>query len=134
MQTQSKTRIIALLFAEGGRLIECRKVAPEAVPSPGASLELFERDTHARSTEHCTRACCREEAKVSHTVVALKATGAGWDGLSAAIDDRHWDEAKCTRHEWCNLFDSYTLASYLRLEPPFDEMPDEVILVEVTRT
>lgn len=133
MQKQS-TRIIAILFAEGGRLIECQKVAPEAVPAQGAVVELFERDTHARSTEHCTRACCQHEAKVPHTVVGITATGAGWDGLNAAIGDREWDEEKCTRHEWCNLFDSYTLASYLQLEPPFEEMPDEVLLVEVRRS
>lgn len=132
MQKQT-TRIAAILFAEGGRLIECQIVASDAVPSPGAVVELFERDTHARSTEHCTRPCCQHEARVSHTVVAVKSTGAGWDGLNAAIGDRQWDEEKCTRHEWCNLFDSYSLASYLSLEPPFEEMPDEVLLVEVKR-
>lgn len=134
MQKQSTNRTVAILFAEGGRLIECQMVAPDAVPSQGTVLDLFERDTHARSTEHCTRACCQHEPKVSHTVVGIKATGAGWDGLNAAIEVREWDEEKCTRHEWCNLFDSYTLASYLRLEPPFEEMPDEVLLVEVRRS
>jgi len=127
----SDQNLIALLFAEGERLIDCRLVCE--LPPVGSAIELFERDTHVRSTEHCTRPCCAVEPKAQYVVDSLAPKGAGWDGLNAAVDDRDWEEGKCTLHQWCDLFDSYSLAGYLRLEPPFEDLPQEVVLVNVSR-
>lgn len=127
-------RGFALLFAEGMRLIECRMVqSREELPSVGNRLELFERDTHTRLTERCTRPCCAVEPKASFSVVSLTMKGAGWDGLTNAVVDREWVESQCTLHDWCNLFDSYSLAGYLRLDFVDDPMPEEVIIVEVQK-
>ncbi len=124
----------ALLFAEGNRLIECRMVGSRSeLPSAGDRLELFERDTHTRATERCTRPCCAVEPKTSYGVVSLTTKGAGWDGLTTATADREWVESQCTMHDWCNLFDSYSLAGYLRLDFVDDPMPEEVIIVEVQK-
>lgn len=128
--TASKPNV-ALLFAVGPRLIECHMACAKDIPFVGKELELLERDLHTRSTETCTRVCCRTEPTALYRVTAVKETGASWDGLNAAIEDRAWEEGECKRHEWCNLFDSYTLASYLRLEPPFEGMPERVIVVEM---
>lgn len=124
----------ALLFAEGIRLIECRMVeSRDELPAVESRIELFERDTHTRATERCTRPCCAVEPKTSYSVVSLTAKGAGWDGLTNAAADREWFESQCTLHDWCNLFDSYSLAGYLRLDCVDDPMPEEVIIVEVRR-
>lgn len=128
--TQNQTGRIALLFAEGERLIDCRIV--DELPVAGQEIELYERDTHTRSTEHCTRPCCAVEPKAQYHIVSLTAIeGEGWDGLNRAIDNREWVEGQCRRHEWCSLFDSYSVAGYLRLEPPFEEMPVTTVIVEV---
>lgn len=130
--SKPKSGRIALLFVEGERLIDCRLA--DHLPEIGSAIELFERDTHVRSTERCSRPCCAHEPVAPYVVDGLADKGAGWDGLNAAIADRDWEEGKCTRHEWCNLFDSYSLAGYLRLEPPFEDMPERVVLIEVKRS
>ncbi|MGD9681038.1 MAG: hypothetical protein AB7W16_07640 [Candidatus Obscuribacterales bacterium] len=130
--TQSSAKTIALLFAKGDSLMECRLLAAsETMPCKGDRIELPVRDTHQRSTERCTRECCAVEPTATYVVRDSSRTGSGWDGLNAAIENRDWAEGRCRHHEWCNLFDSYSLASYLGLVLPFPEMPEEVIIIEV---
>lgn len=135
-QTASQAKI-ALLFAAGDRLFECRLAEANAAPNLGDTVELHERDLHARSHEHCTRPCCVEEMnrKATFRVTSANEKGSGWDGLNAAIEDREWEEERCTRNEWCRLFDSYSLAGYLGIGPDtWDSMPERVILIEVEMT
>jgi len=130
-QTASQATV-ALLFAAGDRLFECRLADASAVPNLGDEVVLNERDLHTRSHEHCTRPCCAQERTASFRVKSANEKGSGWDGLNAAIEDREWEEERCTRGEWCRLFDSYSLAGYLGIGPDnWGSMPARVILVEV---
>lgn len=135
-QTASQATV-ALLFAAGDRLFECRLVEANAVPNLGDEVMLHEHDLHTRSHEHCTRACCVEAMNrtASFRVKSADEKGSGWDGLNAAVADREWEEERCTREEWCRLFDSYSLAGYLGIEPEsWDSMPERVILIEVEQS
>ena len=135
-QTASQATI-ALLFAAGDRLFECRLADASAIPNLGEAIELHERDLHTRSHEHCTQPCCVEamNRKARFTVKSASDKGSGWDGLNAAIEDRDWEEGRCTRNEWCRLFDSYSLAGYLGIDPSnWEVMPEHVILIEVEQT
>lgn len=135
-QTASQATV-ALLFAAGDRLFECRLAQANALPQTGDEVVLPELDLHTRSHEHCTRSCCVEAMKrtAPFRVKSTSEKGSGWDGLNAAIEDREWEEERCTREEWCRLFDSYSLAGYLGIEPEsWDKMPSRVILVEVERS
>ncbi len=135
-QTASQATV-ALLFAAGDCLFECRLAETNAVPRTGDEVVLPELDLHTRSHEHCTRPCCVEAMKrtTSFRVKSASEKGSGWDGLNAAIEDREWEEERCTREEWCRLFDSYSLAGYLGIGPEsWDTMPSRVILVEVERS
>lgn len=127
---------VALLFAAGDRLFDCRIAQADAIPQVGAAVELNERDLHTRSHEHCTRPCCAQERTAKFIVRSASEKGSGWDGLNAAIDDRDWEEGRCTQNEWCRLFDSYSLAGYLRLDASNQDetMPERVILIEVEMT
>lgn len=135
-QTASQATV-ALLFAAGDRLFECRLVEANAVPNLGDEVMLHEHDLHTRSHEHCTRACCVEAMNrtASFRVKSADEKGSGWDGLNAAVEDRDWEEERCTREEWCRLFDSYSLAGYLGIGPEnWDSMPERVILIEVEQS
>jgi len=136
MSQPASQAIIALLFAKGDRLFECRIAQADAIPQIGDQVELNERDLHTRSHEHCTRPCCAQERTALFTVQKASEKGSGWDGLNAAIDDRDWEEGRCARNEWCRLFDSYSLAGYLRLDASNQDeiMPGRVILIEVEPT
>jgi hypothetical protein len=134
MSQPASQATIALLFARGDRLFECRLAAADALPKLEDEVELHELDLHTRSHEHCTRPCCAEvlNRKARFAVKSACDMGAGWDGLNAAIEDRDWEEERCTRNEWCRLFDSYSLAGYLGIGPDtWDAMPKRVVLVEV---
>lgn len=133
-QTASQATV-ALLFAAGDRLFECQLA--DALPAIGDEIELHERDLHTRSHEHCTQPCCVEalNRKARFTVKSANEKGSGWDGLNAAIDDRDWEEGRCTKNEWCRLFDSYSLAGYLGIGPDnWDSMPARVVLIEVEQS
>lgn len=133
MSQPASQATVALLFAKGDRLFECRLAPTDAIPQLGETVTLPERDLHKRSHEHCTRPCCAVEPTAQYRVQSANEKGSGWDGLNAAIEDREWEEGNCTRNEWCRLFDSYSLAGYLHLDPSnWDEcMPERVILIEV---
>lgn len=137
MSQPASQATVALLFAAGDRLFDCRIAQADAIPQTGDQVELHERDLHTRSHEHCTRPCCVQEMNrtARFTVQSATEKGSGWDGLNAAIEDREWEEGNCTRNEWCRLFDSYSLAGYLGLDPSnWDRMPERVILIEVEMT
>lgn len=135
MSQPASQATVALLFAAGDRLFECRLADANAVPNPGDEVVLNERDLHTRCHEHCSRPCCAQERTATFGVKSASEKGSGWDGLNAAIEDRDWEEGRCTRNEWCRLFDSYSLAGYLGLDPSnWDRMPERVILVEVEMT
>lgn len=134
MSQPASQATVAVLFAQGDRLFECRLAAADALPKLADVLELHEFDLHTRSHEHCTRPCCAEvlNRKARFAVRSASDKGAGWDGLNAAIEDRNWEEERCTRNEWCRLFDSYSLAGYLGIGPDtWDTMPERVVLVEI---
>ncbi len=137
MSQPASQATVALLFAQGDRLFECRLAEANAVPNLGDAVELHERDLHTRSHEHCTRPCCVEAMTrtAQFSIKSASEKGSGWVGLNAAIEDREWEEERCTRGEWCRLFDSYSLAGYLGLDPSnWDSMPGRVILIEVEQT
>ncbi len=68
MSQPASQATIALLFAVGDRLFECRLAQSDALPQVGDEVELNERDLHTRSHEHCTRPCCAQERTAKFTV------------------------------------------------------------------
>lgn len=131
--SQKPTGSIALFFALGNQLHDCRMVDSDSVPAVGSTIELKERNLHTRSSEHCTRPCCAKEPTAQFRVLALSGFAGGWQGLSQVAEAREWEESACRRHEWCSLFDSYTLAGYLGLELDSESAPHAVVVVEVEK-
>lgn len=123
----------AIFFACGKDLIDCRMAAKKEIPQAGSSVELPRRNLHQRSTSARPPEGSPENGTATYRVVSTTAFGAGWDGLNRVVDDRPWEEGECTDHDWCDLFDSYTLASYLKLDTSFQHMPDDAIIIEVER-
>jgi hypothetical protein len=135
-----------VFFARGTDLIDARLMDPSEIPAPGSTIELKERSLHVRSTERCTRPCCKveptrlfkvlssrtfasDERKAQELIQQGRGSEVPPSALMQVVDDRQWDEAACSNHEWCNLFDSYTLSGYLGVDPM--EEPHSAVIVEV---
>lgn len=106
------TARVPVFYALGNAFIEARLECRDAVPELGAVVTLKERSLHTRAHEHCTRPCCAEEPTRQYRVVALSAF-AGDNALQEVANYRAWEETLCNEHEWCSLFDGYTLEGYL---------------------
>lgn len=113
--------MVGVFFARGTSIMEARMMPAAEIPEPNAIIELKERSLHVRTNEHCTRPCCATEPVKSFQVVSKRLfQSREQSGSSSALDqvigDRQWDELNCDKHhEWCSLFDSYSLISYLGL-------------------
>lgn len=122
---------VAAFFARGGQLIDARVIESSQLPASGSLVTLHARDLHTRSTERCTRPCCATEPTAAFKVETVQAFSGGFEGLSEVVESRQWDEASCRHHEWCSLFDSYSLLGYLGIAPDEGEMPGTIVVVEV---
>jgi hypothetical protein len=129
--TTKKSDEVAVFYAIGADMMEARLLQRAELPSVGAVIELKERSIHTRTSEHCTRPCCAVEPTRKFKVVnqtfyfndKFDRTGATVPKaehepcpLQEVVDARPWVESLCLRHDWCRLFDVYTLLSYLRIE------------------
>lgn len=108
----------ALFFAVGASLQDAVIIDGFNAPDIGNLVQLKSRSLHVRSTEHCTRPCCKDEGHAMFRVTGVRIFSAHEHGdvINRVLSNRAWDEGTCRKHEGCSLFDSYTLMSYLGIQ------------------
>lgn len=137
---------VGVFFALGNTMLEAKLLDMSELPAAGSLVELKERSLHVRSMERCTRPCCATEPTRMFRVVSTKTFGSDErkalqlcqegradevppEALQQVVEDRVWEESVCRNHEWCSLFDTYTLDGYLGLSD-FEE-PHFAVIVDV---
>ena len=122
---------VGVFFVRGNEMLEARLLADSELPKAGDSVRLKDRSLHVRINEHCTRPCCAHEPMRDFRVTSVRVLHSGKteDAFDQVLANRQWQESTCTAHEWCRLFDSYSLAAYLGLED-FD-LPGRAAIVDV---